>query len=109
MSMSQGASSVYQNCKGVIFQDGTVQSTAAVSSPAPLVGVAVMTGTSVAITFANPFVGAAAPVVLLTPYTQAPSYWVTFQGTAGNWTGFTVHTASNFFGAFNYMAVGNPN
>ena len=102
MSMSQGASSVYQNAKGVIFQDGTVQTTAAVAAVAPLVGVAVLTGTTSPIVFASPYTSAAQPVVLLTPYTQAPSYWVTFQGTAGNWTGFTVNVASSYFGAFNY-------
>lgn len=74
---------------------------------APIVGVAVMTGTSTSVTLAPPFTSMAQPIVLLTPFTQAPSYWVTFQGSAGNWTGFTVNVASNFFGAFNYAVFPN--
>lgn len=105
-NVNVGGFSVNVNAQSVKFSDGTVQSTAAVP---PLVGVAVVTGTSKAVVFANPFIGAAQPVVLLTPYTQAPSYWVTFQGSPGDWTGFTVNVASTYFGAFNFAVFGNPN
>ena len=73
----------------------------------PIVGVAVVTGTSEAIALAAPFTTMAQPIVLLTPFTQAPSYWVTFQGAPNNWTGFTINCASTFFGAFNYVVFAN--
>jgi hypothetical protein len=107
-SFNVGGHTANVNAQQLNFSDGTVQDTAYTLQRAPLWGVAVVTGTSAAVTFTTPYVGAQ-PVVLLTPYTQAPSFWVTFQGTVGNYTGFTVNVASTFFGAFNYVVFGNPN
>ena len=106
MAMNMGAQSVNTNTKWINFEDGSIQKTAYTLQVPPNIGVVPVTGTSGAVTFSTPF--AVQPVVVVTPYTQAPPFWVTFQGSVGNYTGFTVNVASTFFGAFNYVVFGNP-
>ena len=63
-------------------------------------------------TFTNPFVGTDPPVVVLTPTsdpTTTGTYWITYQGGAGNWTGFTANVSLVGTITFNYMVMGNPN
>jgi hypothetical protein len=111
-----GATSVRTDTSGIDFQDGTEQLTAAVS-PTPQVaslqaGVVVCTGTSSTVIFAKPYVGLQAPVVVVTglnnSYESSLFYSVSIAGTNGNWTGFTLNLSASLFGAFGWMAIGNP-
>ena len=82
-----------------------------------LAGVAVITeSVAQAVAFAQNFTGAQPPVVVLTP-TSAPalagsppvaiSYWITYTGVAGAWTGFVVHIDDIATVSFNYVVVEN--
>ena len=113
MTMRMGADSVLTYTKGVSFQDGTLQSTAANPTSQSLqTGVAIFTGgTSSAVVFGTPYTGASAPTVVVTGldgvYTQGLSFSLTVAGTNGAWTGFTLYLSGALFGAFNWIAVGN--
>ena len=115
MTMRMGADSIYTYTKGVSFQDGTIQSTAAtVNSQSLQTGVAVFTGgTSSAVVFGTTYKGASAPTVVVTGldgvYTNGLSFSITVAGTNGAWTGFTLNLSGALFGAFNWIAIGNPN
>jgi hypothetical protein len=70
--------------------------------------------TTVAVTFAANYTGTRQPVIVLTP-TSDPlalgvpvGYWVTYSGSAGAWTGFTVNIQAALAGnvTFNYLVVG---
>ena len=113
MTMRMGADSVLTYTKGVSFQDGTLQSTAATPQSQSLqTGVAIFTGgTSSAVVFGTPYTGASAPTVVVTGldgvYTYGLSFSLTVAGTNGAWTGFTLYLSGALFGAFNWIAVGN--
>ena len=113
MTMRMGADSVLTYTKGVSFQDGTLQSTAANPLSQSLqTGVAIFTGgTSSAVVFGTPYTGASAPTVVVTGldgvYTYGLSFSLTVAGTNGAWTGFTLYLSGALFGAFNWIAVGN--
>jgi hypothetical protein len=71
-------------------------------------------GTSVTVTYAANYTGAAAPVVVVTP-TSDPlaagipvGYWVTAVGSGGAWTGFTVSLQTALAGniTFNFIVIG---
>jgi hypothetical protein len=65
--------------------------------------------TSIAVAFATEYIGTAAPVVVLTPTSNPEAnYWVTIQGSANAWTGFTINIASAPSGnvVFNYSVSG---
>jgi hypothetical protein len=70
--------------------------------------------TTKAVAFSANYVGTGQPVVILTP-TSDPlalgvpvGYWVTYSGSAGAWTGFTVNIQTALAGnvTFNYIVVG---
>ena len=111
MTMRMGADSVYTYTKGVSFQDGTIQSTAAtVNSQSIQTGVAIFTGgTSSAVVFGTTYTGASAPIVVATGldgvYTQNLAFSVTVAGSPGAWTGFTLNLSNALFGAFNWIAI----
>ena len=113
MTMRMGADSVLTYTKGVSFQDGTLQSTAANPLSQSLqTGVAIFTGgTSSAVVFGTPYTGASAPTVVVTGldgvYTPGLSFSLTVAGTNGAWTGFTLYLSGALFGAFNWIAVSN--
>lgn len=113
MTMRMGADSVLTYTKGVSFQDGTLQSTAANTTSQSLqTGVAIFTGgTSSAVVFGTPYTGASAPTVVVTGldgvYTYGLSFSVVVAGTNGAWTGFTLYLSGALFGAFNWIAVSN--
>ena len=115
MTMRMGADSVYTYTKAVSFQDGTIQTTAANPQANTIqAGVAVFTGgTSSAVTFTTPYIGASAPTVVVTGldgvYTHGLSFSVTVTGTNRAWTGFTLNLSGALLGAFNWIAVGNTN
>ena len=113
MTMRMGADSVLTYTKGVSFQDGTLQSTAANPLSQSLqTGVAIFTGgTRSAVVFGTPYTGASAPTVVVTGldgvYTYGLSFSLTVAGTNGAWTGFTLYLSGALFGAFNWIAVSN--
>ena len=116
MTMYMGANSVYASVKGVAFQDGTVQTTAAVTSTQPNTlqcGVAVFTGGTLStVTFAAPYIANSAPVVVCNALDGAVSgepSSLTVLGSGGDWTGFVLTISHNLFGAYNWIALGNPN
>ena len=115
MTMNMGADTVYTYTKGIRFHDGTVQTTAAGTElfTAPQCGVALFTGGATsAVVFVTPYVANSAPIVVVTGlagvYTHSLFYSVSLTGTAGAWTGFTLTLSANLFGAFNWVAIGNP-
>lgn len=70
--------------------------------------------TTKAVTFAANYTGTGQPVIVLTP-TSDPlalgvpvGYWVTYSGSAGAWTGFTVNIQTALAGnvTFNYIVIG---
>jgi len=70
--------------------------------------------TTEAVTFAANYAGTGQPVIVLTP-TSDPlalgvpvGYWVTYSGSAGAWTGFTVNIQTTLAGnvTFNYIVIG---
>ncbi len=108
--MNMGADSVYTYTTGVRFEDGTVQTTAAVK---PQVGVAIFTGGNTSsVIFATQYVGNSAPIVVVTGLDGVVSdglfFSVSMVGSPGAWTGFTLKLSGNLFGAFNWLAAGNP-
>jgi hypothetical protein len=115
MTMLAGSSSVNTYTSAITFSDGSVQSTAANAQVNTLqAGVAVFTGgTSSAVTFTTPYIGASAPMVVVTGldgvYTHGLSFSITVAGSSGAWTGFTLNLSGALLGAFNWIAVGNPN
>lgn len=64
--------------------------------------------TTQAVSFTANYTGTAQPCIVLTP-TSAPgtSYWVTYSGSTGAWTGFTVNVAASQAGnvTFNYLIL----
>lgn len=87
------------------------------NSVADFAGQATITAaaTTKAVTFAANYTGTGQPIVVITP-TSDPlasgvpvGYWVTYQGSAGAWTGFTVNIQSALAGnvVFNYIVIGN--
>jgi hypothetical protein len=102
-----GGDSVVTNTESVLFTNGTEQFSAVQA------GVAVCTGTGPTVAFANPYIGALAPIVVVTGLdgwdTHGLGVSVSLIGTSGAWTGFTINISGSFFGAFNWMAAGNPN
>jgi hypothetical protein len=70
--------------------------------------------TTQAVVFAANYAGTGQPVIVLTPTSDplalgAPvGYWVTYAGSAGAWTGFTVNIQAALAGnvTFNYLCVG---
>ena len=110
-----GGNSVWTNTKGIMFSDGTSQSTAANPTSQSLqTGVAIFTGgTSSAVVFGTPYTGASAPTVVVTGldgvYTQGLSFSLTVAQNphSGAWTGFTLYLSGALVGAFNWIAVGN--
>jgi hypothetical protein len=71
--------------------------------------------TTQAVTFSTAYLGTGQPIVLLTP-TSDPlalgvpvGYWVTYQGSAGAWTGFTANIQAALVGnvTFNYCVFQN--
>ena len=86
--------------------------TAALDLALPQIGVAVCTGNGPTITFGRAYVGTLAPVVIVTQIGTTPnglSTSITMIGTAGAWTGFTLNLSGSFFGAYSWLATGNPN
>lgn len=83
------------------------------SANADLAGQATVTAaaTTKAVTFTNNYLSTSQPVVVLTP-TSAPgtTFWVTYQGSTGAWSGFTVNLAASQAGnvTFNYQVIGQP-
>lgn len=77
--------------------------------------VTVTTGnTTQAVSFSANYTGTGQPVIVLTP-TSDPlalgvpvGYWVTYSGSAGAWTGFTVNIQTSLSGnvTFNYIVIG---
>ena len=70
--------------------------------------------TTKAVSFAANYTGAGQPVIVLTP-TSDPlaagvpvGYWVTYSGSTGAWTGFTVNIQTALAGdvTFNYVVIG---
>ena len=109
-----GSTSVDTSTQGVRFADGTYQTTSANPQANTLqCGVAVCTGSGPTVNFSTPYVGASAPIVVVTGIdgfdTHSLFYSVSLAGSSGNWTGFTLNLSGTFFGAFNWIAVGNPN
>ena len=108
MSFNVGGSNANVNTQKINFTDGTFQITAAASMQ---VGVAVCTGSGPTVNFATPFVGVQAPVVHVTQIGTSPNglgVCVSVNGTNGDWTGFTLHLSGSFFGAYGWVAFGNP-
>ena len=112
-----GSSNVDTSTLGIRFADGTYQTTAAVADNAQAntlqAGVAVCTSQSVSVTFASPYVATKAPIVVVTGIDGFDTHGiftsVSAVGSASAWTGFTVNLSGTFFGAFNWVAIGNPN
>lgn len=98
--------------KQLVFLDGSIQDTAYVIPQLPQTGVAVCTGSSSTVTFSKPYVGSASPAVVATQIDSTPnglSICISMIGSPGNWTGFTLKLSSSFFGAYSWIAYGNPN
>ena len=114
LTHKMGGDSVITNTEAVLFTDGTLQTTAASPQPNTIqAGVAICTSTSASVAFASNYVGSNAPVVVITGLdgfdTHSLFTSVSIVGTAGAWTGFTINVSGTFFGAFNWIAIGNPN
>ena len=70
--------------------------------------------TTQAYVFTSSYTGTSAPIVVITPTSDplvagvAQGYWITYSGSAGAWTGFTVHIQAALAGnvIFNYIVVG---
>ena len=70
--------------------------------------------TTISTSFAANYTTTAAPVVVLTPTSDplvsgvVQGYWVTYSGSAGAWTGFTVNIQAALAGnvTFNYLVIG---
>lgn len=108
-----GGDSVLTNTAGVEFNDGSIQYTAAnLQANTMQGGVAVCTGSGPTITFTSAYVGLQAPIVVATGLDgwsgDGLNYSVSLVGTAGAWTGFKLNLSGTFFGAFNWVAFGNP-
>ncbi|MGH9747235.1 MAG: glycosyl hydrolase family 28-related protein [Candidatus Acidiferrales bacterium] len=74
--------------------------------------IAITNATSASHLFTNAFIGANPPICTLTPTadtTSEGSYWVTYLGKRGNWTGFTANVHASGSTSFNYRCTGNPN
>ena len=112
-----GGDSVVTNTLEVEFTDGTIQNTAAVSPTSTIksiqAGVAVCTSSSASVTFANAYTGASAPIAVVTGLdgfdTHSLFMSVSLVGSSGAWTGLTINLSGSFFGAFNWICIGNPN
>ncbi len=107
-----GGSNANVNADKLNFSDGTVQTTAAKTPPVTQTGVAVCTGGGPSITFATPFVATSAPTIVVTQIGSSPNglgVAVHVNGVNGNWTGFTLELSGSFFGAYAWVAFGNPN
>ena len=75
-------------------------------------GEAICTGSGPTVNFAANFTATTAPVVIVSQVGTTPnalSASVSINGSAGAWTGFTLHLSGSFFGAYSYIAVGTPN
>jgi hypothetical protein len=72
--------------------------------------------TTIAVTFSSNHTGAAQPVIVITPtsdpiITGVPvGTWVTYSGSTGAWTGFTINISATLASnvTFNYLVVGQP-
>jgi len=111
-----GSSSVDTVCAGIRFPDGSYQTTAATTNTQAnslQCGVAIFTsGSTSTVTFANPYVATASPAVVCTALDGAVSgepSSVRVLGSNNNWTGFSLTLSSSIFGAYNWIALGNPN
>ena len=107
LTHKMGGDNVVTNTNSILFTTGTELFTA------PQCGVAVFTGGATsAVVFVTPYVANSAPIVVVTgldgTYTNSLFYSVSLTGTAGAWTGFTLTLSANLFGAFNWVAIGNP-
>jgi hypothetical protein len=72
--------------------------------------IAVSSSTTATVTFANNYTGTNAPLVVLTPLSDPTTtgvYWVTYTGSTGAWTGFTVNVKVSGTISFNYQVIGN--
>jgi hypothetical protein len=115
LTHKMGGDSVVTNTLAVLFTDGTEQFTAGI--PASLniqCGVALFTGGTVStVTFATPYTAVQAPIVVVTGlnsvYTHSLFESVASLGSNGAWTGFTLTISAALFGAYNWLACGNPN
>src|SRR5208282_5656936 len=70
-------------------------------------GTATLPGAAtVTVSFTAPYAGINAPIVTVTPIaanpTAAGAYWITYTGSSGAWTSFTINTVSGTTQAFNY-------
>ena len=108
---SVGSSSQFQ-----VDVNGNVILTRVSKAGADFAGQATITAstTTKAVAFAANYTGTGQPVIVLTP-TSDPlalgvpvGYWVTYSGSAGAWTGFTVNIQTALAGnvTFNYLVVG---
>ncbi len=108
-----GSKATKHSTAGILFADGTEQDTASGLQVAPLVGVLVATGSNPSFVFTNNYVGATAPIVIITAVdgldTSGKQWSVSVSGSPGAWTGFTINISGSVFGAFNYVVFGNPN
>jgi hypothetical protein len=88
-----------------------------ISSVADMAGQVTITAASTtqSVTFTANYVGTGQPIVVITP-TSDPlalgvpvGYWVTYSGSAGAWTGFTVNIQTALAGnvTFNYIVIQN--
>lgn len=74
--------------------------------------ITVSSSTTATKTFSVNYTGTAAPIVVLTPTSSpatAANYWITYTGSTGAWTGFTVNITNSTTITFNYVVIGNPN
>ena len=77
-----------------------------------LSGTAVCTGSGPTVNFTSNFKATLAPSVIVAQIgtsTNGLGVAVHVNGTNGAWTGFTLELSGSFFGAYAWVAVGNPN
>lgn len=114
-TINMGGTSVFTKTQGINFANGTTQLTASNSQADSIqAGVAIFTGgTSTTVAFTAAYVAASAPIVIVTGldgvYTHSLFFSISVLGTSGAWTGFTLNLSGSLLGAFNWIAIGNPN
>lgn len=71
----------------------------------------ITSSTTHAVSYDVAFTGTSAPIVVVVPVGADPTaigaYWITNQGSANNWTGFTVNIKNSGSAVFNYHVIGS--
>jgi hypothetical protein len=72
----------------------------------------ISSSTSVAVSFTTNFSSSTHPACTASPESDSNgsfgSWWITYAGSSGSWTGFTIHVHSSATVNFDYICIGNP-